>query len=46
MITMITIALAFLFLLALAVRAVEIAQAPRRRRLAAERRERWEALVK
>jgi hypothetical protein len=42
MITMITIGLAFLFVLAIGVRVVDAAQAPQRRRLAAERRERWE----
>jgi hypothetical protein len=46
MITMIGLGLAFLFVLAIGVRAVDVAQAPRRRRLAAERRERWEALVR
>ena len=43
MITMIGIGIAFLFVLAIGVRVVDAAQAPRRRRLAAERRERWEA---
>ena len=43
MITMICVCIAFLVVLAIGVRAVEAAQAPRRRRLAAERRERWES---
>jgi hypothetical protein len=43
MILMTCLGIAFLLVLAIAVRTIEAAQAPRRRRLAAERRALWAA---